>query len=246
MIPLHLSDRFKHKLQTARCVVALTGAGVSAESNVPTFRGEEGLWKNFRPEEVATPQAFRRDPKFVWEWYDSRRALLKEIRPNPAHEVLARLEKRYAEFWVVTQNIDGLHQAAGSRNVIELHGNIWKARCVREGTVTEMREAPLPELPPKCRCGALLRPHVVWFGELLPVEEYRQSEELISRCDLLFVVGTSGIVQPAASLPYLARERGGFIVEVNPEETPISAIADEILPGKAGEVLLELEKISII
>lgn len=169
MKPLQISDRLKRKLRTARRVVVLTGAGISAESGAPTFRGEGGLWKNFRAEEVATPEAFARDPKFVWEWYDQRRTLLKQIKPNLAHEVLARMEKRTPEFWVVTQNIDGLHQLAGSRNVIELHGNIWKVRCVKEGKVTERRDSPLPELPPKCACGALLRPHVVWFGEMLPV-----------------------------------------------------------------------------
>ncbi|GAG03457.1 unnamed protein product, partial [marine sediment metagenome] len=155
-------------LQEASRVAVLTGAGISAESGIPTFRGEEGLWKKYRPEELATPTAFSRDPKLVWEWYDWRRGIIGQKETNPGHKVIARWEETFPTVSLITQNIDGLHQKAGSKNIWELHGNIWKLRCTEEGTITENYDTPLKEIPPLCsNCGALLRPHVVWFGESL-------------------------------------------------------------------------------
>ncbi len=224
-------------LTEAQRVAVLTGAGVSAESGVPTFRGKEGLWRKYSPQELATPQAFARDPKLVWEWYDWRRGLIAPLEPNPAHRFIARLEKEVPHFLLITQNIDGLHQKAGSQKLVELHGNIWKVRCTREGTVTEDRRVPLPEIPPKCdSCGALLRPHVVWFGESLPVDALEEAMDAAENCDLFLVVGTSGVVYPAASLPQVARSHGALVVEINPEETPITPLAIWSLRGKAGEI----------
>ncbi len=230
-------------LVEARRVAVLTGAGVSAESGVPTFRGKDGLWRRYSPQELATPQAFARDPKLVWEWYDWRRGLIAPLEPNPAHRFIARLEGEVPDFLLITQNIDGLHEKAGSRKLVELHGNIWKVRCTREGTVKEDRRVPLPEIPPKCEnCGALLRPHVVWFGESLPVDALEEAMGAAEECDLFLVVGTSGVVYPAASLPQVARSRGALVVEINPEETPLTPLATWSLRGKAGEVAKALAR----
>ena len=219
-------------------VVVLTGAGVSAESGVPTFRGAGGLWRNFQPQELATPEAFRRDPALVWEWYDWRRGLIVSCAPNAAHETLAKMEAALPGFALITQNVDGLHQAAGSRNVLELHGNIWRARCTSCERTTEDRRAPLPEIPPHCsKCGALLRPDVVWFGESLPPEVLEAAWAAAARCRLMLVIGTSAIVHPAASLPLVALRNGARLIEVNPNETPLSAHAHEILCGPAAELL---------
>ena len=182
----------------------MTGAGVSAESGVPTFRGDGGLWRQCRAEDLATPQAFARNPRLVWEWYDWRRQKIAGCRPNPAHEALAQLEARCAEFLLVTQNIDDLHRRAGSRRLVELHGNIWRVRCAREATVSALPDVPLREIPPRCACGALLRPDVVWFGEALPVEALERARVAAEACDLFLVVGTSALVQPAASLRHMA------------------------------------------
>ena len=221
-------------------VAVLTGAGVSAESGVPTFRGEGGLWRNFRSEQLATPEAFRRDPALVWEWYNWRRGLIGGCAPNAAHEMLAQMEAAIPDFTLITQNIDGLHQLAGSRNVLELHGNIWRTRCTGCGQLTKDRRMPLPELPPRCpECGALLRPDVVWFGESLPLEVLERAWAAAADCRLMLVVGTSAVVQPAASLPLVAQRNGARLVEVNPAETPLSVHAHEILRGPAAEVLRE-------
>lgn len=214
-------------------VVALTGAGISAESGVPTFRGEGGLWRNFRPEQLATPAAFCRDPALVWEWYDWRRGLIGSCAPNAAHETLAEMEAALPDFTLVTQNVDGLHQAAGSRNVLELHGNIWRVRCTGCGQVGDDRHVPLPEVPPPCECGALLRPDVVWFGEGLPRGVLEAAWEVAARCELMLVIGTSAVVQPAALLPLVAKERGARLVEVNLAETPVTPYADQVLRGPA-------------
>jgi len=225
-------------LQEASRVAVLTGAGISAESGIPTFRGEEGLWKKYRPEELATPAAFSQDPKFVWEWYDWRRGIFAQKEPNPGHKVIARWEETFPTFSLITQNIDGLHQKAGSKNIWELHGNIWKMRCTEEGTITENYDTPLKEIPPLCpNCGALLRPHVVWFGESLSPTILQKSIQLSSECDVMFVIGTSAVVQPAASLPFEASEAGAKIVEINPDPTPLSLYADFSIRGKSGEIL---------
>ena len=228
-------------LQAAEKIVASTGSGISAESGVPTFRGEDGLWKTYRAEELATPMAFAHNPELVWEWYDWRRQLMASKEPNAGHQVLAEWEKSFPSFSLITQNIDGLHARAGSHNILELHGNIWKLRCTQEGTICDNHEAPLKELPPRCpQCGNLLRPHVVWFGESLDMGVLRQATQLSSECDIMFVIGTSAIVQPAASLPLAALEAGAKLVEVNPEATPLTPYAHFSFRGKAGEVLPQI------
>ncbi len=221
-------------------VAVLTGAGISAESGVPTFRGESGLWRNFRPEQLATPGAFRRDPALVWEWYNWRRELIGACVPNAAHETLAEMERTLPDFYLITQNVDGLHRLAGSRNVLEIHGNIWRVRCVACHKMEEDRRTPLPEIPPRCpRCGELLRPDVVWFGESLPAEVLDAAWAAAAGCRLMLVVGTSALVHPAASLPLVALRNGARLVEVNPAETPLSEHAHEVLRGPAAKVLPE-------
>jgi NAD-dependent deacetylase len=221
-------------------VSVLTGAGISAESGVPTFRGEHGLWHNFRPEELATPQAFHRDPVLVWEWYDWRRKLIDSCQPNAAHRTLAEMEATLPDFTLITQNVDGLHQLAGNRNILGLHGNIWRTRCLGCNRVAEDHRVPLPEIPPRCsECGALLRPDVVWFGESLPREVLQAAWAAASCCRLMLVIGTSAVVHPAASLPLVALQNGARLVEFNPAETSLSARAHEILRGPATRALPE-------
>ena len=229
-------------VQNARHIVVLTGSGISAESGIPTFRGKDGLWRQYRAEQLATPAAFDRDPRLVWEWYDWRRGIIGAKQPNPGHNVLAGWEKRRASFSIITQNIDGFHQKAGSENVIELHGNIWKVRCTEEGTVFDNNEIPIGNLPPHCPdCGALLRPHVVWFGESLEMGVLSDAFRLSGECDLMFVIGTSALVQPAASLPLAAREAGSVLVEINPDTTPLSPAVDFSFRGASGEILPRIE-----
>jgi NAD-dependent deacetylase len=197
---------------------------------VPTFRGSGGLWRRYRPEDLATPGAFRRDPKLVWEWYDWRRGLIGACRPNAAHRTLVEMEPHFEEFVVVTQNIDGLHRLAGSRQIVELHGNVWRMRCTSDCRPpwTE-RAVPLAEIPPHCSaCGALARPDVVWFGESLPGPALAAAWEAAQHCQLMLVVGTSALVQPAASLPVLALQNGAHVVEINPQPTPLSSVVDEV------------------
>jgi NAD-dependent deacetylase len=226
-------------LRGARFVAVLTGAGVSAESGVPTFRdAQQGLWARFDPRELATPSAFARNPKRVWDWYAMRRAMVGSVAPNPAHVALAALERRVPEFLLITQNVDGLHQRAGSTRVVELHGNITRVKCSREGTPVATWNEPVDELPPRCpACGAYLRPDVVWFEELLPAEELARAKEAARRCDVLLVVGTSAEVHPAAALPERARRGGANVIEINPSETALTAGADYSLRGPAGAVL---------
>ena len=226
-------------LRAARFVAALTGAGVSAESGVPTFRdAQTGLWAQFDPLELATPAAFARNPKRVWDWYAMRRERVGRVTPNPAHVALAVLERHAPEFLLITQNVDGLHQRAGSRRVVELHGNITRVCCSRDGTPAEHWEDTDAAAPPRCAtCGAFLRPDVVWFEEMLPQDALAAAEDAASRCDILLVVGTSAGVYPAAALPTLARRHGAQVVEINTETTPLSAQADYALRGKAGIVL---------
>ena len=240
-----MSDAFSDtatRLRAARRVVALTGAGISAESGVPTFRGADGLWKNFRAEELATPGAFHRDPRLVWEWYDWRRGRIARCHPNPGHLTLARWEDRFSALTVVTQNVDGLHRRAGNREVVCLHGDIWRVRCTGCGAVTVDETVPLPELPPRCECGALLRPGVVWFGEALPEGEFHAAVAAVEAADVVLVIGTSGLVYPAAGLPALARQAGAFVVEINPAPTPLTPAMDAVLPGPSGEILPRLDR----
>ncbi len=222
-------------------LVVLTGAGVSAESGVPTFRGPQGLWRQVRPEDLATPEAFQRDPRLVWEWYDWRRQVVARCRPNAAHTTLASMERSLPEVTLITQNVDGLHQRAGSRNVLELHGSLWRARCVREGTVVPLTDVPLPQIPPRCRaCGALLRPDVVWFGEPLNSRTLQAAMDAASRAEVMLVVGTSAVVYPAAQLPLIALDHGAYLIEINPEPTPLSPLAHERWAEPAGEALPRL------
>jgi len=220
--------------------MALTGSGISAESGVPTFRdAQTGLWSRYDPQELATPRAFARDPELVWRWYAWRRALVEGARPNAGHRALADLERRAPAFSLVTQNVDGLHQEAGSANVVELHGNIRRSRCPVENVPVEPDGTD--HLQPLCpNCGSPLRPDVVWFGETLPVAELEAASEAARSCDVLLSVGTSGLVYPAASLPYEALDSGAVVVEVNPDRTPLSASADFSLRGSAGELLPRL------
>lgn len=219
-------------------MVALTGAGVSAESGVPTFRGPQGLWRRFRPEQLANPRAFRRDPRLVWEWYRWRQEIIGGCQPNPGHRALAAMEREWADFLLVTQNIDGLHQQAGSRRVLELHGNLWQARCLEEGSPRPFTAGE--ELPPRCECGALLRPHVVWFGEALDAEVLEQAFEAARACQVLLVVGTSARVAPASALPAVARAAGATVVEVNPQPSGATPLAQAALRVPSGEVLPRL------
>ncbi|HUP44839.1 MAG TPA: NAD-dependent deacylase [Thermoanaerobaculia bacterium] len=210
-----------------RRIVVFTGAGVSADSGIPTFRGEEGLWRKYRAEELATPEAFARDPKLVWEFYESRRHRIGQASPNAAHDAVARL----ADAVVVTQNVDGLHTRAGSRNVIELHGNLFRVRCTREET-TAIREEAFETLPPQCACGAPLRPDVVWFGEMLPEEALARATAAILGADLLLIIGTSGVVYPAAGLVSL---HDGLSIEINPEASSLPSSSRCMIRSRAAE-----------
>lgn len=230
----------KQWLSEARRIAVLTGAGVSAESGVPTFRGPGGLWKTHRPEDLATPGAFARDPKLVWEWYDWRRGLLAKVEPNPGHAALAALEDRSPDFTLITQNVDGLHERAGSRRIHRLHGSIWRVRCTECGAESNDDRVPLPELPPRCGCGALVRPGIVWFGEPLPQTEWQAAERAATHCDLFVVAGTSAQVYPAAALVPMAAQAGARVIEINMEDTPLSGVAGISLRGKAGEILPQL------
>lgn len=236
-------------LRTATLAAVLTGAGVSKESGIPTFReAQTGLWARYDPQQLATPEAFRRDPQLVWEWYAYRRELLRSARPNPGHGAISELELRVPRVVVLTQNVDGLHQAAGSTDVVELHGNIARTKCAAacrgEPTVVDLASLPPNEreaAPPHCpHCGEALRPDVVWFGESLPVDAINRAYAVCADCDVLLVVGTSGVVYPAAALPLVAREAGVPVIEVNPEPSGVSALATVFLQGRGGDVLPQL------
>lgn len=225
-------------LRAARRVAVLTGAGISAESGVPTFRdAQTGLWARYNPEELATPEAFQRDPKLVWDWYAWRRQLVAHAKPNPGHYALVAMEQRIPELTLITQNVDDLHRRAGSQWVLELHGNLFRTKCLEEGVVVETWE-DTGETPPRCpRCGAWLRPDVVWFGELLPGAVLREAELAAGHCQIFFSIGTSSLVYPAAELPYTALRNGATVVEINPQSTPLSTQASFALQGPAGVVL---------
>ena len=230
----------KTRLAGARSVTVLTGAGISADSGVPTFRGADGLWQNYRAEELATPEAFTRDPRLVWEWYNWRRELLATRSPNAAHRALVELERRVERFWLITQNVDGLHPDAGSLKLSEIHGNIWKVRCTQCGQVETNRAVPIPLLPRCTTCSGLLRPHIVWFGESLDPDDLDRSVTAVGSCEVLLIVGTSGLVYPAASFASLAKQAGAFVAEINLDPTPNSQIVDIAIGGRAAEVVPEL------
>lgn len=233
-IPAELRQRFTQ----AKRVLVLTGAGVSAESGVPTFRGggNTAVWKGIPFDVISSAEMLERDLPAVWEWFDYRRNFLDAITPNEAHYEIALWQERFPELTLVTQNIDGLHQKAGSRDVIELHGNIWRARCTACGFSHDMSSGA--NRPDAClECGSFLRPDVVLFGEILPPGAFELAAQRASGCELCFVIGTSGLVYPAAGIPEIAKAAGAYVCEVNPERTPLSRICDEVLTGKAGEVL---------
>jgi NAD-dependent deacetylase len=233
-----ISAELRRRVETARRVLVLTGAGVSAESGVPTFRGggNSAVWKGLPFDVISSGAMLERNLPAVWEWFDYRRDVLRALAPNAAHHAIASWQERFAELTLVTQNVDGLHQRAGSRNVVELHGNIWRARCTACRLVHEI---PLEGDRPKAcdECGDTLRPDVVLFGEMLPPGAFEFALERASRCELCFVIGTSALVYPAASLPEVAKSSGAFVCEVNPEQTPLSNLCDEVITGKAGDVL---------
>ncbi len=233
-------SKVRELLRKTERVTVLTGAGISAESGVPTFRGVDGLWRNYSVTELATPEAFERDPGLVWEFYNWRRNLISALTFNPGHKALVDLEAETLHFTLITQNVDGLHIKAGSRNVLEIHGNLWRVRCTKcRRIILDM--SPNMGLLPKCQdCGGLLRPDVVWFGESLDYSLLQKAMEASRNCQVMLVIGTSAVVQPAASLALEAKEAGAKVAEINLEETPNSRMMDFVLPGKAGEILPKL------
>jgi len=233
-------QEIRARLAEARAVTVLTGAGISADSGVPTFRGNDGLWRNFRAEDLATPEAFARDPQLVWEWYNWRRELIATKQPNAAHFAIASMEQRLDRFWLITQNVDGLHRLAGSTKLSEIHGNIWMVRCTRCTGVAENREVPISILPSCLSCQGLLRPHIVWFGESLAEEDLHRSYAALESCDVLLIVGTSGVVYPAASFAPVAKAAGAFVIELNLDPTPNSATVDVSLRGRAKDLVPSL------
>lgn len=232
-IPSDLVDA----VQDAHRVVVLTGAGISAESGIPTFReAQTGLWARYDPMELASPQAFSRNPELVWDWYRWRRELIESANPNPGHLALAQLESMVPHFALITQNVDGMHLLAGSRKILELHGNIFRNLCSRERRVVDPE--PSEEAPPPCpRCGAPVRPDVVWFGESLPPDVLQSALEAVEQAEVFFSIGTSALVHPAASLPVAAVRAGALGVEINPDETPVSRWMRFRIRAKAGEAL---------
>ncbi len=227
------------RLSKCKKVTVLTGAGISAESGIATFRGVGGQWEKADPLKLATPEAFAKDPKTVWEWYEARRRQVAGAEPNPGHEVLAWMEAFFPEVALITQNVDRLHNKAGSRRPIELHGSLWMVRCTGSPSCGEWEDRhELVNLPPHCpQCGALLRPGVVWFGEGLPPEPWAQAEEAARDCDAFLVIGTSALVYPAAALPEDPLRRGKLVIEINPEETPLSKQVALSVRSPAGEAL---------
>jgi NAD-dependent deacetylase len=231
------------QLRTSQRVVVLTGAGVSQESGLRTFRDTQtGLWAQYKPHELASPDAFQRDPKLVWDWYAWRREAVKAVRPNQGHYALVEMEKHIPEFTLVTQNVDGLHRMAGTQNLLELHGNIQRVRCADCYTFTETWEDDTEAVPLCTVCGGLLRPDVVWFGETLPRDQLEAAVEASRSCEMFFSIGTSGVVQPAASLGFAAHNRGAVVIEINAEPTPLTPKANFVLQGRSGEILPSLVK----
>jgi NAD-dependent deacetylase len=236
------TDLVRRKLNEARRIAVLTGAGISAESGVPTFRGGGGaaVWRGMPFEQLSSAEMVARDLQLVWEWFDYRREVVGKCEPNAGHLALARWQKEgdFDSFTLITQNIDGLHAAAGSIDVLELHGNIWRARCVRCVARRDLRDIAPQERPPVClKCNGEMRPDVVLFGEMLPIEVLERSQTSAEQCDVCLVIGTSALVYPAAALPEIARESGAFVVEINPEQTPLSSLCHVTLSGRAGEML---------
>ena len=233
-------ERIRDWIAAAKSVAALTGAGISAESGIPTFRGAGGLWREYRAEDLATPEAFARDPKLVWEWYDWRRGVIAAAEPNGGHRALAELERRVPNFNLITQNVDGLHDRAGSRRILKVHGDIWTVRCTVCGRERQDLRVKIPDLPPRCACGGVERPGVVWFGEALPGNVWARAEAAAHDADLFLIVGTSAVVYPAAGLADLAKSGAARVVEINIAETPVTHRVDASLRGPAAEILPQL------
>ena len=239
-------DGLVEKLRAAKHVAVLTGAGISAASGIPTFRGASGMWKQFRPEQLATLEAFERDPQTVWEWYDWRRQIIAKAEPNAGHHVLARWQSRFPTFTLITQNVDGLHERAGN-DVLRYHGSIWRmqcsARCPLAGDGWDDWRAPLPELPPPCpHCGAMARPGVVWFGEPIPPSVMRDASRAAADCDVFLTIGTSSVVYPAAGLVHEAAHHGAFTVEINTQATEASPAVHLMLEGPAEQLLPTIDE----
>ena len=242
-----IPDTLINQLKNAHFVAVLTGAGISAESGVPTFReAQTGLWAQYDPQTLATPQAFRNNPKLVWDWYAWRRELVGQAAPNPGHIALAELENSIPHFTLITQNVDGLHQQAGSNNIIRLHGSIMETKCFEQGHVVDSWPES-DDMPPRCpTCSSLLRPDVVWFGESLPKQAIETAVRAAESCDLFLSIGTSALVQPAASLPLIAQRAGATTVEINPQSTPLTQQMDFVLQGAAGTILpMLVEKLNL-
>ncbi len=234
-------DELVNQLVNARRCAVLTGAGISAESGVPTFRGQEGLWGKFKPEELASMNAFMASPKIVWEWYNWRRELIGKVSPNDGHRALVEMEKTFEKFVLITQNVDNLHAAAGSNSILELHGNIYRNKCLDCDALFELDGDINPGNIPTCRiCGGKIRPDVVWFGEMLDPEIINMAFAQAEKADVFFSIGTSTLVHPAATLPVVAKNHGATLVEINVEETPLTGLADFHFRGKSGEVLPNL------
>ncbi len=239
MNEIKFSDELIEKLTKARVITALTGAGVSAESGIPTFRDPGGIWEKFKPEQLANFEAFMSDPDFVWSWYQHRREIMRDVKPNPGHFALAKMENLFDEFNLITQNIDNLHQRAGSKNITELHGNIERNYCIKchkqYFDIDLSRKQVL-----KCDCGGLIRPDVVWFGEMLPYNALKFAEECARSSQIFFTIGTSAEVYPAALLPLLAKQYNSYVIEINTRGTALTGEVDEVIVGKSGEVLNKL------
>lgn len=230
------------RLKAAQNIAVLTGAGVSAESGVPTFRGEKGIWKEMKPEELANFDAFMSNPDMVWEWYSMRKMMMSEVSPNEGHYSLAKMEKHYPVFTLITQNIDNLHRSAGSENMLEVHGNIRRNYCLDCRKYYNDEELILGGKVQICTCGGMIRPDVVWFGEMLPEDILTQSFAASENCEVFFSIGTSAVVYPAAMLPVAAKRMGALLIEINPEQTPLTASADYYFAGASGEILPRLLK----
>ena len=239
MINNKISTELINRLKNAKVVTVLTGAGVSAESGVPTFRDPGGIWEKFRPEQLANFEAFMSDPDFVWSWYQHRREIMREVKPNKGHYALAEMENLFDEFNLITQNIDNLHHRAGSKKVIELHGNIERNYCIKCHKFYNDIDVSSKQVL-KCECGGLIRPDVVWFGEMLPYNALKFAEESARRSDVFFSIGTSAEVYPAAMLPLIAKQFDSYVIEINTKKTAISEDVDVLIEGKSGEILHEL------
>jgi len=233
---MEIDNSLIEKLKNSSSLVFFTGAGISAESGIPTFRGKDGIWNKLKPEELANFDAFMRNPKMVWEWYNHRKKIIHDSKPNPGHITIAEMQNYFKSVIVVTQNIDNLHRRAGSESIYELHGNIERNFCINCKTFYN-KELDFIDGIPKCKCGGLIRPDVVWFGEYLPEDQFSGGEKAATNSDIFFIVGTSAVVYPAVGLVSMAKQSGSVLVEVNVDTTDISSYVDYSFKGEAGKFL---------